>query len=886
MSADGSSSHESRTIGGDSDVDSLQNHSNIIFKSPVELQNTMAEDMVDSDSNEENSEQHIESPSQETPSQPQHESELSQPSQQEISPRPEPSPHSPINTNNTYNTVDYSSPFISHPELLSQEQISDIQEEQEREIEEEQEVPSQVMASQFSGKPHEDGKVHVDFQGSPQLNTTNGTHPLSPTSDLDESIANLQESMQSLKITKEEHSPFRNTLHNSTIFDDTGIQPFGIFLDSQKFDISPKRNGSDMTTPWRKFRSNPPRSFTPPVYRDSNIFGRSAQHTTTSSVIDEKNKEILRYKIQIKLYKEFLQQLLDKYGGEFEYDINHEITKFQDNLTSPSSIRTVREVNADYDEMYKLNQDLYTNLEKFERMINEKDQQLRNLNNDHDTWLMLVDDMINMMIDDNGTSESSRTVLESLDSANIETKLNAIKLEMMNRLEQSTALLFCTPQESKQDEIDGYVATIDGLLKAVESLEDKVKSHQLETQRLESDLYNEINESKKIKGNFGLMHEKFIQLKNSIQDNGSEKVKYLELENEQFKSQMKQYENTVKLLQEEVNQHLHQPEASHDTDSSRVSSRSSLVPENIVTKYLDLQNVYSSMVDEYTKLQQEYAKLQDSLANKVNSLTSRLNEKTIESRTLKGTVDKLQRELDMSLEKQRKFNTERIQVSHSADSLRKDNAVLQSKVQKLTDIISLTVEDSGDKSGIQKKLTLLEMQYKDLLQFDLAEFNKFINSFNKIADDASLKDPKLKYEKLHDMISELESFDNVGELRDKHKSIFEYFARAVDILVNDHIRMLLKENGKKAQSDSSSMQREQILQLKKENKALTQQIEELAEASAYSPISKLRMDDLGNKWKAERERRVLENKEAQKRFKEQEMEINRLTELLAASKGN
>ena len=45
------------------------------------------------------------------------------------------------------------------------------------------------------------------------------------------------------------------------------------------------------------------------------------------------------------------------------------------------------------------------------------------------------------------------------------------------------------------------------------------------------------------------------------------------------------------------------------------------------------------------------------------------------------------------------------------------------------------------------------------------------------------------------------------------------------------------------------------------------------------------MNDLRNKWKAERERRILEDQEA-KRFKELELEIQRLNEVIGNNNNN
>ena len=197
-----------------------------------------------------------------------------------------------------------------------------------------------------------------------------------------------------------------------------------------------------------------------------------------------------------------------------------------------------------------------------------------------------------------------------------------------------------------------------------------------------------------------------------------------------------------------------------------------------------------------------------------------------------------------------------------------------------------------------KKISILEYQYKDLLLYDTNQFKRLIESYNKIADDKSLYDPKMKYEKLLNHITDINNSNGMGKnidiienityIRDKHKSIFEYFIRATDILINDHIKLLLKENDDSIKVKYTKLN-DKLNKLIKENESLKSELEFMNQqqqqqqnqnqntnfdgddygntSTNNDPLSKLRMNDLRNKWKAERERRILEDQEAKKDLK-------------------
>ena len=93
------------------------------------------------------------------------------------------------------------------------------------------------------------------------------------------------------------------------------------------------------------------------------------------------------------------------------------------------------------------------------------------------------------------------------------------------------------------------------------------------------------------------------------------------------------------------------------------------------------------------------------------------------------------------------------------------------------------------------------------------------------------------------------------------------------------MRLLLAENFEQSTEKLEKQMtklKEQNSLLKNELEKLYKQVQESAITEMESATSRLRLDDMRQKWKAERERRLMEDREAQKRYSELRSEIARL----------
>ncbi|CAI5760250.1 unnamed protein product [Candida verbasci] len=686
---------------------------------------------------------------------------------------------------------------------------------------------------------------------------SNPSSPIYSTSELNKSLneINLQSNTE--------------TLHNSI----NSTIELPSFIDAQ----TPKLK---QISPWRKFRN------TTNITTNSHIFNSPKSLFINKPDLQYKsesnNKEIIKLQVENKCLKNFLRELVDK--------CNLSTNEYNEYLNSSPNERQVElnNLQVEYDEIYKLNQDLYSNLESFHNQINEKETKINQLNEFINNIESIINDLISEMA--NSTTGPSSSALMSSINSSLEVKLNVMKLEMS----RESNLHLPTPPNTQTD-----------LVKELEK-------QQAQKEDIQKELNSQIEECLKIKNNFQIISDKFNNLKSSIDEESTQ--------NKQLKQKLEEKDNKIQELEKLV-------------DSEQLSN---------------LQGAYNELTQDYNTLKSNY-----------NVKTSQLHEKSIELRNQVEVVEKLRIELDNSLDKQRKFNTEKIQLSYINEKLQKENDLLHDRLSRMTDTTSEKenelldsrysrmssantdkefLNDRVSRSGTAntdpgqleyindqlikeneilhdrltttneqfireneilhnrisqlnsnnnnnlikqntlhnkssqlttttetnlKKLSILEYQYIDLLSFDILEFSKLINSYNKIADDTSLRDPRLKFEKLNRKLNQ-DIFENIAYIREKHKSIFEYFIRATDILINDHIKLLLKEN-----TNELTQLRNELTRLNNENYELRSRNE--------GGISKLRLDDLRNKWKLEREKRIIEDRENKKRFKELELEIDRLS---------
>lgn len=516
-------------------------------------------------------------------------------------------------------------------------------------------------------------------------------------------------------------------------------------------------------------------------------------------------KEIIELKIKYIKLREFLISLMDNSNSD-PTKIYELLNNNEGKLTSELDMK-LQQLQLDYDEVMKLNNDLHTNLSTFESKLKDKEIQIDQLHSYIDSINASVDEIIKTVTDER-TIEDQSYILPTL-----EEKLNTLK-QMVNRVDNHTPLTPSSLSSGNAQNLQESMNTVHQLLMRINDLE---VYHETEREHLKTELSIHRAESSRIKKTFEIMTSKFNELKSAI-----------------------------------------------DKKESHVNQQSNQIGE--------FKRTISDLQNELQGLRKQLPSNLDQQPDKITDLSSKLQLKSIALRQKFDVTENLKIQLENSLQKERNLRTGHIRLSSAVELFKKENDDLKFKIEESTFAVD----------SMKKKISSLELQYKELLLFDSNEFKKLIHSYDKIADDRSLLDSKIKYEKLSTKINEMKSQDlkdnNYVEFKTIHNSIFEFFVRATDILINDHVSLLLKEND----NHEIKKLKAQVEKLSQENESLQDELsrhEFGLEEDSLSPISKLRTSILTKKWKAERERRILEDLEAKKRFHEMEMEIQKLKEL-------
>lgn len=570
-------------------------------------------------------------------------------------------------------------------------------------------------------------------------------------------------------------------------------------------------------SPWKQLRA-PSRTTErlPPVK-----FNGQPSSSSVSKV-DELMKEVTGYKIQIKLFKQLLQKLVDSKVCDVD-DIPRELAVSPTKSTHSRSLRLeseYHELSQSYDEIYKLNEDLFANLEQFEKQLQEKEAHMHELSDEVAAAHELLDDILAQ----NGLSGRG----------SLEDKLMSLR----------------------------NVHTTD-VQSAIHKLEAEVNRNKQDAARLAQDLRRESAECYHFKRNYELMHTKFNELCDSLGLEGE--LESLRRENARLQSinrrvdsKFEEYQNIIDSLQREVNEIRETP-----PQNTELQEEISIVNEELAT----LQQELEATTNRYKQLEED-SKLQ----------IASLKAQVAASKTPSG----MEQLLEAAVEKERKTQTEKIRLTYEVQALNSEKASLQNTIHRLTTKLE-NQPDTADSSRasdetLRRKLNFAEYQFDGLLLFDVYEFQKLLRSFNQIADDASLREPKKKIEELASSVNSHSSDKSswttaeLNRAREHHKLVFNYFARAVELIVSDHVKLLLLEN------ETHAQHKQQIERLQAQVDQLTtlDDTDSDINQTLSSPRLRMRIEELTNRWKAEREAREYESREAHRRLRELEEENERL----------
>lgn len=647
--------------------------------------------------------------------------------------------------------------------------------------------------------------------------------------------------------------------NHSSVLNDTRNQ-FDLDISPDHYQIKPNRDtlqaeARSRQSPWRNFRAKseyPLSSGPKPFLYNKNISqGSETPGISSGAKVDELTKQLTNCKIQLKLYEKFLQDLIDNKTIEVGNLSNFSALENLD--SSEMKPLTASEGAKNLVEMSSLVEDLYCSLEDYQNKWRDSDQKASAL---AQTIARCVS-QLSKVLDGLGIHT------ETLDDMSSPEEYFSRALDILReRMDH--------PVESAPFQTSRKNSFISNLSDTSVKFRPESSTMALFSETGHSDYGKSGAFDQPYEPEVRVLAEENAQLrqeleelkKNSIPDHSYKSPSSLE---KNVEKKLEEYQAVIDRLQKEVN----------EFKSMSRSGSVSDIDESF--KNLYLQGGLEKLQNEYDCLLLEYRKAQEKAEDEVKAIKHQLHMLNLNSEDLRSQLANakhLQQEISAANKALKTEEAERIKLTYQVQSLQKDKETLQQKVDYLTEKLTKNVgENFRSKESIQAALNRVSLHFGDLFDYDVRQFGMLMKSFNKIADDTSLKELRIKLEQLQlytgDQLLKKPN-EHISKVKETHRSLSDYFARAVDVIVNDHIRLLLKESDNKLEQNYISELASRIKTLELENANLSKKSN-----FAASPRLKLRIEELTNRWKAEREARILDNRQAQERFRELDLEKTR-----------
>lgn len=524
--------------------------------------------------------------------------------------------------------------------------------------------------------------------------------------------------------------------------------------------------------------------------------------TTSLFRVEELTKQLTECKIQLRLYDKFLNDLIDRY--ELETDDFKDI-----GMALPVS------TSLEHSDVHKLVEDLYANLEDYQAQWRKSELRASDLELELEGAISGLGSLLSL----GGDSE------------------NEIPSGVGNLISKLSERI-----RAYESDISNLKKDYEKLASSKEGLESKamsVENSDSKYRRRCTELEFELDQVRKSRAEAEKLYSEsqMLTLNRAVDD------KLLE------------YQAMINKLQAEVNEFkdLSRRGSLASVNDSAVSSRDRDKFLLLQRDYDNLERLHSDMALEFEAFRHKAEATQRSLSNQLGNR----KQEVLTLREEQTNHENLRYELDAAIEKQRVLSSEKMKFTLKVLALEKENSALKKKIDLLVDRV-------GSISAMKSEKKQSDIEFEELFRNDVREFEKLMNLFTKIADDASLEAPKRKLALLALAANENRLVKtDMRTLHEQHRFVFDYFLRAVDVVVSDHIRLLLKEG----QPEESKSLRSRVAQLEKEN-------QELLKMKSDSPSkTNLRVQALEAKWKSEREARVHENREAKRRLRELEEEL-------------
>ncbi|CCH45308.1 Laminin subunit alpha-2 [Wickerhamomyces ciferrii] len=656
----------------------------------------------------------------------------------------------------------------------------------------------------------------------------------------------------------------------------------------------------------------------------------------SSFEVESLKKQITSYKLQQRLLTEFIRNIMNSTGNSEEIKndfmerlerennlLFSERSKLQKDLKNNQKAREedqssklaekdkeIVELKNDLITTCDLNNDLNSYIDEIKARADQQGALIDKSNEDSDRWESLVNEILTLLLDVL-KGESAKAVLQARDqSSSLDTKLKVISLAINEILKDYKELSnnLSKMGDYNIDEVNSFISETKDKLSNSHAVENELKSL-LQKQSEASNalkhefiaLQNQFKENllfvaslKKLLGEkrdkIGELNGTIIRLESELEDqsnqkslqNGNEKetqllknriniiktnhskdlekmnaeIDNLRLEIDELRNKpsrdlkpstshdlLKQKQDEIYQLTKDVEILQEELESKDDQVNGVVSNLKSLVRQS--------KDDYDALVQDYHHLQQQFKDLQ--------------SEKVSKDKEYRRKLEHAAKELNLAVAKQRSLAAEKSKLTFSLEDSKREHSLLKLNNSTLT-------EKVGKLSYQVSTLTNYELGFNSLFQSQVTNFENLLHHFDSILEESSVHQAQQKLNKL------LDSHLDFDQAQAVMRSLTSYFENATSSLIADHSQLLINSNVENKESqDELNKLRDQVDSLTEE---LQWYIVNFRDRNDLSPRSKLRIEELERRKKAERERRKLENEASAETIRRLEKENSELREKL------
>lgn len=599
-----------------------------------------------------------------------------------------------------------------------------------------------------------------------------------------------------------------------------------------------------------------------------------------TQIVEQLSKEVTSYQIQLMTCKQFTHHLIEKCRVHGIDTSNVEIhaqprTSVHDKQAQNNLEGKLLKLQKEYNIIYKLNEDLYESVEGFENRIKTMVPIL-------EVSSQVVGDILQTLIGDPKTDHKLRTALERCaedKSMSLESKLKVVQFEIEKILENNRNDVF------DEEEMENQVQVTERLMASIKSLQEEINKHKHQRELIEQDLRKEVNALKLVKQDFITILQKFADLcryleLDSLQDKDA--ILMLELDDDQeVYRKVDAYNQDLMRPRDNVESMAHPSRYTLNVDNELKAEKQHNDYEKTINELKEQleasKRSLSVQISELQKSEARFSQQEKELSDKIQTLNAQLRQSqhdVAQMRLKLRDFDQTKAELVIANQNGRNLLTENTRLRAKVNEHMMEKKQWQTTVDGLNERLrnGNVISESSRTSDISLKLDTLMHQ-------DMKMLTRLWKLFDRIADDDLFKEPTKKLSVLQKVLENYQSevqWDTSNEdVLGLHRYVSEYFSRAVDILVEDHVRILLETPLK-----------EDIAQLHKRINELELQNDKLSGRYGHDGLqsdldyNKLMTGEFRKKFQREREQRIFENDQASKRVRDLEEENAKLREAL------